>query len=239
MPLKKSKGNMYDWVTHMHSHIAGECSHNCRYCYVQRNKFGVSPRYKGKPRLVEYELNVNYGLNNVIFIEHMQDLFATSIKDEWILKILEHCRKYPNNKYIFQTKNPLIAMNYFSYFPTNYMIGTTIETNRDIFNISDAINPYERYLWIKKFKAENCKIFVTIEPIMDFDIDMLSAWIINLKPDFVNIGADSKGGHLTEPSAQKILEFIDVLNKNEITIKKKTNLDRLIRYKNTMRRESV
>ena len=34
MPMKKVKkgSNMYDWVSHVHSFIGGECSHKCKYC---------------------------------------------------------------------------------------------------------------------------------------------------------------------------------------------------------------
>lgn len=32
MSLKKSKGNMYDWVSHTHSHLSGKCGHQCGYC---------------------------------------------------------------------------------------------------------------------------------------------------------------------------------------------------------------
>jgi DNA repair photolyase len=35
MGIVKAKGNMYPWVTHMHSHLRGACSHACPYCYVQ------------------------------------------------------------------------------------------------------------------------------------------------------------------------------------------------------------
>ena len=29
MAITKAVGNMYDWVTHMHTHLAGRCSHEC------------------------------------------------------------------------------------------------------------------------------------------------------------------------------------------------------------------
>lgn len=40
MALTKSKGNMYPWVTHTHTHLRGECPHGCRYCYVQAMERG-------------------------------------------------------------------------------------------------------------------------------------------------------------------------------------------------------
>ena len=61
MPLKKSEGNMYAWVTHTHSHLAGKCPHECVYCYVSQmaKKFpNMRARYSGPIRLIEDELNV-------------------------------------------------------------------------------------------------------------------------------------------------------------------------------------
>lgn len=240
MPLKKSTGNMYSWVSHMHTHLAGECPHKCKYCYVQTNPHGVSPRYKGEPRLIESELDVYYGILKIIFIEHMSDLFAEGISGIWIEKILKHCKKYPQNKYVFQTKNLKRLLNYYSEgeLPDKTIfIGTTIETNRNTFNfnvgsqydISNAPTPQDRYRFIKHLREIFCPVFVTIEPIIDFDVDVLSNWIVDIQPNFVNIGADSKGCNLPEPSKEKILKLTDILRENNITIRRKTNLERLLR----------
>lgn len=224
MGLKISQGNMYDWVTHMHSHLGGECPHKCEYCYVQRNRFGVSPRYKGEVRLIEHELNVVYGSGKTIFIEHMNDMFAQPIPQGWIREIFHHCNIYPDNNYVFQTKNPDRAFNYMNLFPNNFMIGTTIESNRPYPKLSDAPPPENRLRGISMFK----KTFITIEPILDFDTDIFVKWITEIKPDFVNIGADSKNCSLPEPSAKKIKQLIYFLQKGNITIKKKRNLERFL-----------
>ena len=169
MPLKESAGNMYDWCSHTHSHLGGACPHKCSYCYVQRNRFGVSPRYQGEPRLIESEFAVNYGTGKTIFIEHMNDLFACGIPKEWIGRILTHCKLSPENKYVFQTKNPLRALEAYRewlVFPRNFMIGTTIETDDDVnFN---APFPILRGAGISKFKEMGCETFITIEPVMQF-----------------------------------------------------------------------
>ena len=112
------------------------------------------------------------------------------------------------------------------------MIGTTIETNRN-FKDTKAPSPEKRYVGMMSFKGQ--KTFLTVEPIMQFDVDCLSKWIIDIKPSFVNIGADSKGCGLAEPSTEKILSLIDKLNKNKIKIKKKTNLGRLLLKKGEKR----
>lgn len=234
MPLKKSVGNMYDWVTYTHSHLGGECPHKCVYCYVQRNRFGVPARYQGEPRLIEKELSVNYGSGKTIFIEHMNDLFAeciNPIKGKWISMIFNHIAEYPNNKYVFQTKNPSNAFQFVGMgaFPRDYMIGTTIETNRDSFDISKAPLPKWRAEGIKDFSDYGIKTFITIEPILDFDFDKFVNMIIDAKPSFINIGADSKHCNLLEPSSQKLRDFIVALRAMNITIRKKSNLGRLLK----------
>ncbi len=216
---------MYDWVTHTHTHLGGECPHQCSYCYVGRSKWGRAERYKGEPRIIEKELQVDYNVANTIFIEHMSDMFAEGIKEQWIRDILAHCSRYKNT-YVFQTKNPNRAYGFMDCFPQKFLIGTTIETNR-IIPESKAPEPVERYLGIKKFKGE-ADIFITIEPIIDFDIDELVDWIQKIRPYFVNIGADSKNSGLTEPSPSKLRELIKALQDKGITIKKKTNLQRLL-----------
>lgn len=228
MPLRKSVGNMYDWTTHVHSHLAGQCVHKCLYCYVQRGRAGKSKKYKGKIRFLEEELKVNYGSDRIIFIEYMSDLFATKIPEEFIKKILAHCCRYPDNQYVFQTKNPFRALIYKYALPPDVLIGTTIETNRNINSISKAPFPSVRYLGIKQFTQDGYNTFVTIEPILDFDVEELSQWIIEIYPNFVNIGADSKHSNLQEPSREKILKLVDRLKEHNITIKKKSNLDRLL-----------
>lgn len=228
MSLKISHGNMYDWVTHMHSHLGGVCPHKCSYCYVQKNRFGVSPRYQGNLRLLNYELGVHYGKEKIIFIEHMNDLFAEEVYTDWIYKILHHCNEHPQNQYVFQTKNPRRAHYFISSFPKESMIGTTIETNRDISHISKAPSPLHRYCGIGKFSMGGYKTFVTLEPILDFDVNVLASWIKNIHPDFVNIGADSKHCSLLEPSPKKVRELIEKLTANGIMIKKKINLKRFL-----------
>ncbi len=229
MPLKKSQGNMYDWVTHTHSHLGGECPHKCSYCYVQRNKWGVSERYKGDVRLIEKEFDVNYGSGKTIFMEHMNDMFATDVHDGLIRRILTHCQTSIENKYIFQTKNPYRAFFLLLGSVKNFMIGTTIESNRAYDEITTAPDPRDRYEGMLKFRGK-AATFVTIEPILDFDVDILVTWLTELKPSFVNIGADSKHCNLPEPSNKKVKELIGGLIANGVVIKKKTNLGRMLKW---------
>ncbi len=228
MSLVKSKGNMYDWVTHMHTHLGGECQHKCSYCYVQRGMANMSGKYKGEVRFLPKELKVNYGCGKTIFIEHMNDMFSDGVKNCDIEDILNHCRRFPGNAYVFQTKNPERAYYFRNLFPANSTIGTTIESNREYPAISKAPHPLKRMSGIIDFRKNGFPVFVTIEPILDFDVTPLIRVIVGIKPKFVNIGADSKKSDLPEPSRDKVLKLIDGLRAHEITIKKKVNISRIL-----------
>ena len=70
--------------------------------------------------------------------------------------------------------------------------------------------------------------FITIEPIMEFDTGILARGIIGAKPNFVNIGADSKRTNLPEPDKGKVLDLIAILKAAGIDVRLKGNLDRLL-----------
>jgi hypothetical protein len=69
--------------------------------------------------------------------------------------------------------------------------------------------------------------YVTIEPILDFDLDEMVDLIKRCEPIQVNIGADSGNHKLPEPSKEKVLQLIDVLNEFTL-VKRKKNLKRII-----------
>ena len=104
MPLKKSVGNMYPWVSHVHTHLGGECPHKCLYCYVDNPRWGRPARYQGALRLIEKEFSVDYGEGKTIFIENCNDLFAREVLDDYIRRIMWHCHRYPLNTMYFRQK---------------------------------------------------------------------------------------------------------------------------------------
>jgi DNA repair photolyase len=228
MPLNKSKGNMYPWVSHTHSHLGGECSHKCVYCYVDNPRFGRAPRYCGEIRIIEKELSVNYGSGKTIFIEHQNDLFAKDVPQEFINEVINHCYNYPDNTYVFQTKNPARYLTMNDEFPYRSILGTTIETNRNIPNVSNAPKPIERMKAMCELQGRK---FITIEPVLDFDVDILAEWIARINPEFLNLGADSKGHNLPEPTIEKIMALTEKLKGYGIELREKHNLKRLTKTK--------
>jgi len=228
MPLKKTHGNMYDWVTHTHSHLAGKCSHECSYCYVQAMEARFkSGKYIGPLSLMEKEFDVKYGEGRTIFIEHMNDMFAMDVPDNFIGRILNHVNEFPMNTYVFQTKNPSRMWNWVSKFPKKSILGTTIESNRIYPTLSKAPSPFERVDGMLHLPKEFPR-FLTIEPVLDFDVDILASWIYQIHPDFLNLGADSKGFGLPEPTVEKIMQLVDKLKEYGIELREKHNLQRLL-----------
>jgi len=214
MGLNKSSGNMYEFVTHTWNTVKGACFHDCSYCYVKRWGKLKPVRFDAK------ELKTDLGAGNFIFVGSSCDMFAENISDEWINKTLGHCQKF-DNKYLFQTKNPK-RLQHFS-FNSKTVFCTTIETNRWIPEImNNCPTPQNR--------AYNMPIgnYVTIEPILDFDLYQMVELIKQCNPKQVNFGADSGRNNLPEPSKEKILELISELQKFTI-VHNKTNLKRIMR----------
>lgn len=231
MSLKKSKGNMYDWVSHTHSHLIGKCPHECGYCYVQAmaKRFPeMHKRYSGEEITIdESELDINYGKGKLIFIEHMNDLFADAVDGGIIDAILCHCREYPDSQYVLQTKNPCRYIDFRYQIPKGTICGTTIESNRFHEIMGKAPIPLKRILGISKIRSAGFETFITIEPILDFDVEEFACMIELAMPSFVNIGADSKGHGLNEPSYEKIMKLYDEICKLGVEVRKKINLERL------------
>jgi len=213
--MNETKGNMYGFITHTWNPIKGKCSHDCSYCYMK-----IFPI--GKLRLDNKSLTEDLGENNFIFVGSGTDMFAENVPDEWIAKVLKYCRKF-DNKYLFQTKNPFKFWKFIEMHPKKCVLGTTIETNR-AYEFSKAPSVLERSKWLQN---NIIPTMITIEPIMDFDLPELIYLIEQAKPDWVNIGADSKSHNLPEPSKEKILELVIELKKfTEVKIK--TNLRRIV-----------
>ena len=212
MGLNKARGNMYEFATHTFNTIKGKCYHDCKYCYVK--KWGKLKDI----RFDERELKTDLGEGNFIFVGSGNDMFAEKIPEEWIDKTLEYCRRF-DNKYLFQSKNPGRMLGFLMKFPKNTVLGTTIETNRD-YRISKAPLVLGRADAMYNLHLLGFETMITIEPILDFDLEDF-LWLIRCaNPKWVNIGSDSQKNGLPEPSADKIKKLIKYLNFTEVKIKK-------------------
>ena len=224
MPLNKTKGNMYEFITHTWNTVKGECYHRCVYCYMKR--WG-----KLNPvRLDEKELKTDLGEKNYIFVGSSCDMFANNIQEEWIIKTLNHMQKH-DNKYLLQTKNPNRVIDFIDscVITDKCTVCTTIESNMYHLRYmgTNVPHPFERANAMK-ILSTIIDTYVTIEPIIDFNMDIMISLIKKCNPRQVNIGADSGNNKLPEPSREQILELITELSKFT-TVHQKKNLQRLMK----------
>ena len=225
MAVNKSKGNMFKEFDTWNV-VKGECYHNCSYCYCKK----IAKRFNKvqKPvRFDEKELKTNLGSGNSIFVGSSCDMFSDNIPSAWILRVLEHCRKY-DNKYLFQTKNPKKLLNYLDEIPKNSVIGTTIESDMDYDDIMGN-SPFVKLRAIHMYDISySFETQITIEPILKFNLSEIVKMIKLTNASVCYIGADSGKNNLPEPSKEEILELIKELS-IFTTVKLKSNLNRIIK----------
>ncbi len=218
MGLNKQSGNMYPWVDYTWNPIRGKCPHECVYCYMK-----VFPQKE--MAFHEKALQDKFPCEKSIFVGSSFDIFAEAVPSEWIAETIRKCRNNENH-YYFQTKNPKRIMEFYSCFPLDTTLGFTIETNRE-YTFSKAPTIQDRFEWIEEL-TEDYPIFISIEPIMDFDLRKLIDSTTRINPVFVSLGADSKGHNLPEPHKEKVMTLITSLK--ELTeVKIKENLNRIIK----------
>lgn len=209
------------------------CLHNCTYCWARNlteTRLKHMEKYKEgffKPKLTEKDLKEKFK-NKYVFACIMGDLFGEWVSRDWILKVIETIKNNPESKYLFLTKNPRRYLEFLNEFPTNIVLGATIETNRQ-YPVSKAPPPIERYKAMAKLVWKN-KLIV-IEPIMDFDTEVFTQWIKEIQPSTVYVGYDNYCKKLPEPPLAKTLQFMAELSKftqvKRKTIRKAWNDDKI------------
>jgi len=211
--------------------LAGECPHRCIYCSTK--KFMRYPQFKekytGKLRLWETAFKP-LGKGKTIFVCAQNDLFATGIPYLFINKIFAHCLKYSENTYMIQTKNVRNLSewyhNTYLKLSNNFIFGTTIENN--YFDKYTGGNiQYHRAQYLSEIDH---KRFITIEPIMKFNLAKMVEICKIAQPFKVYIGADSGKNNLPEPSSKEIIQLMTALkNQVQCEVEIKSNLQRLLK----------
>ena len=216
MGLNKSRGQMFPWVTHTFNPIRG-CLYNCNYCYLSSFL-----SYEMTPRFQENELKRGLGKNKVIFVGSTSDMWGEWITVDQIEAVMAHCENYPDNTYLFQSKNPRRFKDF--RFPFKTILGTTIETNRQRLIKSMAPRVAERVEAMATLVAK--RKMISVEPIMDFDLEEMVRIVSLIKPEFISIGSDSKKHGLEEPPWKKVQDLTNAL-RGITEVREKPNLKRL------------
>lgn len=224
--MAKSNGNMYEFVSKTWNPLAGECLHACGYCSTNsfRKRFEkMREKYSGKPRIIESEMKKRFSEKDTVFVVAQNDLFAENVPENIITQIVGFCNINNKAKYIFQTKNPERLASII--FPENSEIGITLESDiwHDVMQNSPSPTQRVKDICLLEIHID----FVTIEPIFKFSSNFVNK-IRQIKPKYVNIGADSSHGNYKEPSKEEILQLICELE-TFTTVKQKSNLKRLLK----------
>jgi len=231
MKVNKSAGNMFKGH-HTHNSIGGGCRHECIYCYVKDFTIPfLKERYSGDIRLIPEALKGKTGTGKTIFVCNCNDMFQQPVKSKDIDKILAACNEYPDNTYLFQSKNPTRMLDFLDKFPRKSILGTTIETDNTVIvtNISKAPSPIERAIALEEIKERTrFRTQLTIEPVLKFEKVRLLKLVSIAKPDIIYIGADSGENKLPEPTSLELQSLIGSLQDDYPDVRLKVNLSRIL-----------
>lgn len=217
----------------------------------------VPRRLRGEwcPEPMQGYLKKGHLPNAGVFLSPYNDIMTISDYDiKKIFRIVNHSAEWrrikqyvtnttENNHFniIMQTKDPSRYFDYLDLIPKGSWLGTTIETD-DILEygnlgISKSPSSYVRYAAMVSLRdyinthaintIPQCRLFVTIEPVIKCSIFTLSKWIRRIKPELVFIGCDSGKNNLPEPTMNELIELIEQL-KHITTVHVKSNAQRII-----------
>ncbi|KKN48222.1 hypothetical protein LCGC14_0654840 [marine sediment metagenome] len=205
------------------------CLFDCTYCSVRRlvtTRLRNLPRYREgmKPQMISELLSRRFGEGQFVFIGYMGDI-AWQPKEniELVLKVIA---KFPHTNFLFCSKDPAVYQKWEFEYPEHLYLGTTIETNRN-HGLSKAPAPAERYKAMRDLQHDHK--FVSIEPIMDFNLDTMVEWMKEIRPDIIEVGPDNYKQKLEEPPTWKVKRLLENLRGFCHSLVEKPSLERLIK----------
>jgi len=160
------------------------CLNNCKYCYARkiskrfwnqmyRNEFNyyykkhpgwvwtrdqLGGLWNFKPTFLESQFDKKFPKKpQKIFVGSMSEI--AHWKKEWIEKVIEKTKEYPQHAFQFLTRNPEIYSKY--EFPKNCWLGITITKENDFYNDIWAL---VKFLEIN-YKDNNIK-YISFEPLL-------------------------------------------------------------------------
>lgn len=232
--MKNNKlGNMYKETKTWNPFIG--CRFDCTYCEPSFKRqlkrvagiIGCSNCGEYKPHTHPERLR-KLPSSSIIFVCGTGDI--NFCEPDYTRKIIDSIKRYKPRKektFYFQSKSPTYFSQFIGEFPDNVILLTTLETNRDegYSTISKAPLPSKRF---KEFyELDFPRKVVTIEPVLDFDLEQFSDWIIqlhdqgNLEYVWFGFNSKTKSIQLPEPSQEKTQEFLDKLESTGIVVKEK------------------
>jgi len=231
--IEKSK--MFEFIGPKWNPFGFGCMHDCNYCWAKALCKWIAlkcPSCKRfEPHIHPERFQESFKDGDFVFVEDVGDAYGDWVPLEWDYKVLDFERNQPNVKFLNLTKNPYrymqlisLSRDYSKVIPGNAIIGATIESNRNYWNLSKAPSQYNRLYWmaqLAKFDSLKGRLFICIEPILDFDLREFELMIYWIKPWAVAVGYDNYNHHLQEPPLAKTKELIEKLKGYTIVYEKK------------------
>lgn len=217
---------MFKSITRTWNPVTG-CNFACPYCWARRLAEGRLKRYYPMgfvPEIHTERFNEQFKQGETIFVCSMGDIAWASVNV--LLQLLGRIKQFPKTDFLLCSKNPSIFWHGGFHEP-NIILGTTIETNRDMPLLGSALVRSGRFEVMSHLPHH--RRFVSIEPILDFDVGELVRWVRTISPEIVEVGADSLHNNLTEPPWIKVDMLLESLRGFVPTVIEKDGLGRLKR----------
>lgn len=225
-----------DWAEMSWNPVTG-CRHGCPYCYARRtaHRFdaGLTDRnpvagglhvldqkikatpypYGFEPTLHRYRLDqpARKAEPQTVFVCSMADLFGRWVPTEWIRDVLDACRRAPQHRYLFLTKNPAryAELDHLALLPheSNFWYGSTVAS--------------EEEAAVYATQWANINTFWSMEPLLG-PVDMSAAEGL---PQWVILGAET-GNRKDKvvPAREWVDQIAAFCEENEIPVFYKGNL---------------
>ena len=248
----KNKGNMYQNIKAWN--VGTGCYFECVYCYptfrrqINRQKKRCAACGTYEFHLHKDRINEMPSVPKDVFIWPFQasDLFwaRKPSEIEFIRKVIAKTAEHPERTFFWQSKAPVCFQKFINDFPSNTILGTTLESNRDdiyehpvVWNKNKDTKISFEKISEAPFMSERVKQFlklkwprktVTLEPILKFDHKDLLDMIISIRPEKVWIGLNSKPKDITglpEPTRAEIDKLIADLGANGISVERKKTIE--------------
>ena len=220
---------MFKTITRTWNPFTG-CLFSCTYCWarklVEERLQPQAKKYRDGfiPAFHPDELSRRFKPGDFVFVSDMGDIAFARLEQR--RAIVRRVSEFPETCFLFQSKDPGIFEGpTFSNLPNAYL-GTTLETNRD-YGLTRALSPLNRYLVMRRL--DHARKFISIEPVMDFELEVLVDWMRQIKPDIVEIGADNYHNCLPEPPWEKVEALLEALREFVPRVIEKDRLHRLER----------
>jgi len=187
------------------------------------------PKYEGDTRLHESEMKTNLykaGGKDIrggtIFVGSMID--CACVPYEAFVAAMDHCKNYPDNIYLLQSKMPGVFLKYRDLLPEKRIVGTTIETTESVVKFSKAPAPCHRMMVMADI--DFAPKLVSIEPAFWFHVDTMLDWMDMIQPDIISIGGRTGGGNIdaVDASSSLIENLVHGLMDSQARIILKKNL---------------